>query len=99
MIVEIAEFILDGLAGEELLACGEVVFGDGEVKVAIGFFLVAVAEDEAEGVGRAEAAVSSVLFKEVDADFVAVAVSRNHSDSGAMRGEVVFWRNEEQMKE
>mmetsp|Transcript_10314 Transcript_10314/g.15510 ORF Transcript_10314/g.15510 Transcript_10314/m.15510 type:complete len:237 (+) Transcript_10314:872-1582(+) len=79
-MVEVAESILDRLAGEEFLAGREVVLFNGSVEVFFGFNPVAVSEDESEGVGGAEAALSCGLFEDCNANSVTVAVGCNHSN-------------------
>ncbi len=79
-VIEVSKGVLDGLAGEELLAGGEVAFCNGGVEVFFGFGFVAVSEDEAEGVGGTEAALSCGLFEDRDSNSVSVAVGCDHSD-------------------
>ena len=56
-MVEITECIFDRLGQEEFLTGREVALGYGSLEVFFGFGFVTVAEDEAEGVRAAEAAV------------------------------------------
>mmetsp|Transcript_20899 Transcript_20899/g.30607 ORF Transcript_20899/g.30607 Transcript_20899/m.30607 type:complete len:201 (-) Transcript_20899:269-871(-) len=79
-VVQFTEFFLHLLRGEEFLACGKVVLRNGGAEVAFGLGSIAVAKDETEGVGRAEAPFGCVLLEDCDAYLVPVAVCGDHSD-------------------